>query len=371
MMGAAATSLKAQSNSFFDGKSLSGWTIQHGPPDAFRVENGELVVGASGDFPCWLKSDRMYENFDFSGEIFLKGWANGGIYFGAPEHDSAFCHPMDCGIKINIFNENEGGAKTTSLGAIFPVVAPTRMASKSNVWLPIRIRFEWPHLEVWVDGQPVQNLAIDYLPELRWRLRRGYFGFENQGHPIRFRNLKMVELPSTDPSVLVYGKPADLDNWVPLKDGDHKAEEAAWVPNGNVLRADGLGYLATKQKYQDFYLQMYVRQSKRSNGGVYFRLENDKPSGDRYEIQMYDVPSANYATGSLYGIQRAKYPRIEPEGWFLFQLAAKGTTCTVRINGESIVEGEHLKRQVASPILLQAHQKNRWIDYQDIRITKL
>ena len=40
--GAAQTS--GGSTSLFDGKSLDGWTVQHGPQSAFYVQDGAIVV---------------------------------------------------------------------------------------------------------------------------------------------------------------------------------------------------------------------------------------------------------------------------------------------------------------------------------------
>lgn len=355
---------QAPEQSLFNGRDLTGWAIQSAPETAFFVDNSELCIHPGSGFPAWLRTDKKYENFDLSLEVLIRGWANSGIYFAAPDHGL----PMYCGYKINIFQNNEGGAKTTSMGSIFPVVAPSKIAVQ-NGWNKMRIRFDYPRLEVWINDQQVQNLDITTVPELRWRLRRGYLGIESQGHPLRFRNLTIRELPSKDPSIALYDKPADFANWTPIGDGDQAAK---WERIGNILRADGLGYLATNEKYKDFYLEMYVRQSRVSNGGIYFRVAGDNPSrSEHYEIQLYDQETANYATGSLYGIERARYPRVKAEEWYLFQMAAQGKRCMVRINGETIIDNDKLEREVAGPIMLQAHDRIRWIEYKSIRLTRL
>src|SRR5215831_14617162 len=70
----------------FDGRTLAGWTIEQGPETAFYVHDGAIVVHEGSNFPTWLRSDRQYENFDFRGEFFIKGWINSGIYLHAPQH---------------------------------------------------------------------------------------------------------------------------------------------------------------------------------------------------------------------------------------------------------------------------------------------
>ena len=60
--------------SLFDGKTLEGWSVQDGPEAAFYVNDGAIVVHESAGYPAWLRSSRQYENFDFRGEFFVKGW---------------------------------------------------------------------------------------------------------------------------------------------------------------------------------------------------------------------------------------------------------------------------------------------------------
>src|SRR5207237_9876912 len=87
--------------SIFDGKTLEGWTIQEGPQTAFYVDDGAIVVHESSGFPTWLRSAKQYENFDFRGEFFIKGWMDSGIYFHAPEHG----RPMWTGVQLHIFQQ--------------------------------------------------------------------------------------------------------------------------------------------------------------------------------------------------------------------------------------------------------------------------
>src|SRR5215831_10499904 len=89
--------------SLFDGKTLRGWHIQDGPETAFYVDDGAIVVHESSGFPTWLCSASQYENFDFRGEFFIKGWMDSGIYFHAPEHG----RPMWNGKQLHIFQQQD------------------------------------------------------------------------------------------------------------------------------------------------------------------------------------------------------------------------------------------------------------------------
>jgi hypothetical protein len=172
------------------------------------------------------------------------------------------------------------------------------------------------------------------------------------------------ELPAKEKWDVLYASPADMDKWT-VVDG-----KAKWEAIGSVLRADNLGYLATKSTYRDFEFQCYIRGSKHHNGGIIFRAESSA-SDAHYEIQLHDVEGAVYPTGSLYGFQRSIYPKIEPEQWYLFQLIAKGKDCLVRINGENVVDYHAMERMTPGPIMIQAHQANRWIEYKEIKVRSL
>src|SRR5437867_12899340 len=139
-------------------------------------------------------------------------------------------------------------------------------------------------------------------------------------------------------------------------------------PLGAVLRGDGLSHIATKEKYHDFKLHLYIRASKHHNGGILFRTAGQGLRGRHYEIQLHDVEGALYPTGSLYSFKRAVYPRIEPEKWFVVQLIVKGKFCVVRINGENVLEYNELENVQEGCIELQAHQACRWIEFKSLRV---
>ena len=346
----------------FDGRSLDGWSVEDGPETAFYVNDGVIVAHESAGYPAWLRSARPYENFDFRGEFFVKGWMNSGIYLHAPEHG----RNMWCGMKINIFHQVDEKPAPESMGSIFPLVPPLKVNVKNKgEWNAFRILMDWPRLRVWTNGEPIQDLDVETVPELRHRLRSGYLGIESLSYPIRFRNLRVSELPSKVSWASLYSTPQDLAKW---HVSDAKPNFQAL---DSVLHADGDGHFATNEKFRDFELQMYVRHVRHHNGGVMFRTAGQGSRGRHYEIQLHDVEGAHYPTGSLYSIKRGLYPRIEPEKWWLFQLRVKDAVCLVRINGETVLEYDRLENLEEGPIELQAHDAGRWTEYKHILVRRI
>jgi hypothetical protein len=316
------------------------------------------VVHEGGNFPTWLRSGRQYENFDLRFEFFIRGWMDSGLYFHAPEHG----RPAWAGTEIKIFHKQDSRPLAESMGAIFPLAPPLKVNVRNRgEWNSMRVLMDWPRLQVWVNDEMVQDFDMESTPELRHRLRRGYLGFESLSYPIRFRDVRIRELPAKEKWEVLYESPADFGKWMPL-------ESAKWEKLGGVLRGDGLGYLMTREQYRDFELHLYIRASRHSNGGILFRAAGER---QHYEIQLHDVEGAVYPTGSLYGYRRAIYPKIEPEKWYLMQLTVQGRNCLVRINGDTVVDYDSLERLEPGAIGLQAHQAGKWIEYKQIRVKRL
>lgn len=362
-MGAAAGRAAAQPaglvyQPLFDGTTLQGWTVHYGPSTAFYASGGEIIIHPSSGFPAWLGTNEDFENFDFRGEVFLKGWANGGIYLCAPRYG----RPTECGFKINLFHKPDVRDADQAMGSIFPLVAPTKVNVRPNEWNSFRIRLDWPQLTVWINGERVQDVNCDHHPELRFRRRSGALGIESLSYPLRFRALEVARLPGRLAWDHLYFQPADLGQWEVLERGRFEAL-------GDVLRADGLGYLATRNIYQDFEWQCYVRAAKHSNGGILFRAQQP---ADGYEIQLHDVEGAVYPTGSLYHYARCRpYPRIAPEEWFPLQIVVQGRRCVVRVNGDTVVDYSGLEKTAPGRLMIQAHQEGKWIEYREIRVRRL
>jgi hypothetical protein len=354
--------------SLFDGATLRGWTIQEGPQSAFYVKDGAIEGTPSSDFPAWLRSEKEYENFDFRCEFFVRGWTDGGVYVHAPEHG----RNTWIGMEVKIFHQQDKEPRPNSMGSIFPLIAPSKVNVRNRgEWNSLRIVSDWPRFQVWVNGERVQDLDVTANPELRYRLRRGYLGLNALGYPLRFRNLRIRELPGKDKWESLFETDTDLaKNWV-VSESNPKAPVRFEAFNG-VLVGNGSGHIATREQYSDFQLHLYIRGPKHHNGGVLFRSSGQGLASKRhYEIQLHNVEDAHYPTGSLYYFKRAIYPRIEDEKWYLLQLVVQGKNCLVRINGENVLEYDELQNLDEGHIELQAHQPGTWIEYKHIRVKRI
>lgn len=160
-------------------------------------------------------------------------------------------------MKINIFHQVDERPAPESMGSIFPLVAPLRVNVKSKgEWNTFRVLMDWPRLQVWTNDEVVQDLDVETVPELRHRLRTGYLGLESLSYPIRFRGLRVRELPSTIAWTPLYETAGDFARWHVL------SGKPTFQPLGGVLHAAGDGVLGTKEAFRGFELQMWpVREN--------------------------------------------------------------------------------------------------------------
>jgi hypothetical protein len=353
--------------SLFDGRSLAGWVIAEGPESAFYVEDGEIVSSPSSGYPAWLRSAGEYENFDFRCDFFVRGWTDGGVYFHAPEHGRR----MWVGKLIKIFHQQEDQPKANSMGAIFPVIPPSKVVVRNQAeWNQLRILMDWPSLQVWINDEQIQNLDLERSQELAHRLRSGYLGLSGLTYPLRFRNLRIRALPGKENWEELYRVPSDSDKWFVSESTAHAPARFLYL--GHVIRAEGAGHLATRKLYRDFELQFYVRGPREHNGGILIRSAGQGLAGPRHnEIQIHNVEEAHYPTGSLYHIKRALYPRIQDEEWFPMQIQAQGPRVRVWVNGDGVLDYDRLENIEPGHIELQAHQPGSWLEFKRIRIKEL
>jgi hypothetical protein len=291
----------------------------------------------------------------------MQGWSDSGIFLHAPEHG----RNTWTGMMVKLFHQVDEKPNPYSIGSIFPVIAPSKVNVKQG-WNALRIVVDWPAVRLWTNGEQVQDIDAATAADLRYRLRRGYLGICSLAYPLRFRNLRIRELPSKERWQVLYDAPEHLEaNWW-ASEGEPNFQAL-----GGVLRGDGLGHIATKEKYRNFDLQLYIRGPRAHNGGVLFRSEGKGLKGRRYEIQLHNVPDSHFPTGSLYYFKRAAYPRIEDERWYLMQVFARDRSVVIRINGENVLEYDSLTDVDEGYIELQAHRRGVWLEFKKVLVKRV
>ncbi len=399
----------------FNGKDLTGWTAVNVAPGTFSVKD-EMII-STGKPTGTMRTERMYENFILELEWrHMVAGGNAGVFiWGDPL--TAVGTPFSRGIEVQVLDGRET-ASYTSHGDVFSIwgasMKPDRPhpgGPKVERCLPSEKRAkpspEWNHYRVTCkDG--VLKLAVngkEVSGASECRPRKGYICLESEGSECHFRNLRIFELPSSNPrpkeiasqaqgfSTLYNG--LDLSGW-----SLDEANKAHWVSKDWVLRHDGMGeasdkknnHLWTTKEYGDFVMVVDWRlpnKPVKKKWPVVLPSGDDAPD-DAGNVKEVEVDDAGNSGILLRGSEEAQINiccrpvgsgeitafRINKElpaevragctpkkrvdaplgEWNRFLITMQGDRVTVVLNGEEIITAAQLPGVATrGPLGLQQH----------------
>ncbi len=335
-------------------EQTDAWTNIASAEHKARFKRGTLSLEGSSHQPLTYLTKTDYENFDLTFEFQVYKWCASGLVIHAPRNGA-----YRAGIEIEISGHPDHKGDRFSTGAIFRVKAPDAIVPNTpEQWRTCRVHMAWPHLQVQIDDEVMQDVNLQNEPALAGTLRRGAVGFLHNSGELNVRNFSLTPLPDSEGHVDMFNG-RNLDGWTKLE-GPADFE----VEDGVIHASGGNGYLQYNALVQDFDLRMYVRTSPGANGGVFFRWQRET-GGDRgTEIQIWDITGGVMPTASVYGIERADDALITPGEWQLLQISARGGHCTTYLNGGKAAETDALPYIRKGYIVLQMHSQG-WIDFRD------
>jgi len=198
--------LQAQEGGFtslFDGRTLSGWV---GNKSSYLVKDGMIVIEPQGGDGGNLYTEKEYGNFILRFEFQLTPGANNGLGIHAPlEGDAAYV-----GKELQIL-DNEAEKYATTLeayqyhGSVYGVIAAKRgYLRPTGAWNQQEVRVQHPYITVVLNGEVIlegnyleasKNGTLDKREHPGLQRSRGHIGFLGHGDVVRFRNIKIKELP--------------------------------------------------------------------------------------------------------------------------------------------------------------------------------
>src|SRR5687767_3956545 len=251
----------------FNGKDLSGWVPVQVAPNTFTVRDGIIV--STGVPTGVMRTDRQYENFELELEwkhIVPQG--NAGLFVWSYPI-TAVGQPFTKSIEVQIL-DGRNSETHTSHGDIFSIhgarMKPDRPHPKgAERCLPSEWRCkpagEWNHYRV-VCSNGVVKLSVngkEVSGGSECTPRKGYICLESEGTECHFRNIRIKELPSTNPKpeetapldegfVSLYNG-LNLDGWeIDSRGGGWKVND--WILENN----SGHSAMISAKKYRDYEL---------------------------------------------------------------------------------------------------------------------
>ncbi len=345
----------------FNGRDLQGW-VHEGDCPTFAATGGELRTSGRGNFPNWLRTASEYENFRLRFEYKLAQWAEAAVVMRAPR----WGRPAQAGVAIVLAHDYHKVVDNYVTGAVAGAQPPIRALPASfGEWHTAEILLDGERLRTSVDGVAVQDLDISEHAELRYRLKRGYIGFQDLGYGYSLRNIEIEDLGSR----LKYIRLFDGES---LKGWEARGAGNWSVRGGSLAGENSDGILYAPPLFGDFELTTQVLSHRRVNSGIFLR---GFPAGPNrgFEVQIYSPMDGVYPTGSIYTIDRSRISADYEERWFLMQIRVEGSSCLVRIDGQTVAQTANLPEAVRKPgrIGFQIHSENSGVEFRDISVRPL
>jgi hypothetical protein len=200
-----------QWRSLFNGKDLTGWINVNTDPDTWSVKDGMIVC--TGQPIGVMRSDRQYENFILHIEwMHMEAGGNSGVFLwsNAKPRES---NRLPDGLEVQMLekdwvklNTRDGKAPAIGYisGELFGVggveIVPDnpRRTRSQSLELRCKGRGEWNTYDVVaVDGTVKLSINGKFVNGISKSTRKkGYLCLESEGKEIRFRNIRIMELPS-------------------------------------------------------------------------------------------------------------------------------------------------------------------------------
>jgi len=159
-----------------------------------------VMTGKGGSGDIWSKG----RYGDFVLEVEFKTTGNSGVFFRTDKPKDN----VQTGIEIQV--ENPGGPDKHSVGAIYDLVPPVKNAGKRDDWNKYVITVKGPSITVELNGEKVSSMDLDQWKEagknpdgsgnkygkaLKDFRREGHIGFQDHGHKVWYRNVRLKPLP--------------------------------------------------------------------------------------------------------------------------------------------------------------------------------
>jgi len=389
--------------SLFNGRNLDGWVNVNCAPETWTVRDG--IIHCTGIPTGVLRTEKHYENYILELEWrHMRSRGNAGLFVHS-DPVTAMGKPFTRSIEIQIMDGNAGD--------MFSIHGATMTPDKPHPkgWVrsfPSEDRMnptgQWNHYRV-ESRDGTATLAVNGKIVTRgYHLnpRKGYICLESEGSEVHFRNIRIRELPGSNPPPDVVAKKArgfrSLYNGLDLRGWKQApGHENHWRAKDWILDYDGKSEakdknLWTEQEFENFTLIVDWRLPAESgteqvpvigpdgsqaagaegkaltvavpaagDSGIYLR------GSSKSQINIWNWP---VGSGEIWGyrtdenmppeVRQAATPILNadhPVGqWNRFEITAIGDKVTVVLNGKTVIrEARFPGMPERGPIALQHH----------------
>ncbi|GHU89025.1 hypothetical protein FACS1894155_05100 [Bacteroidia bacterium] len=186
----------------FDGTNMHEW---QGNTVDYRLEDGCISLYPSRSFGGNLYTAKEYGNFIFRFEFQLTPSANNGVGIRAEQGKDAAYHGMEIQILDHDHPAYKDIAPYQAHGSVYGIIPAERTGLKPvGEWNYEEIVADGDHIKVTLNGEvivdgnireAVKNGTIDHKEHPGLFNKKGYIGFLGHGSYVKFKNIRVKELP--------------------------------------------------------------------------------------------------------------------------------------------------------------------------------
>ncbi len=390
----------------FNGKNLDGWVNVNCAPETWTVRDDMIVC--TGIPTGVLRTEKQYENYILELEWrHLHKRGNAGLFLHSWDI-TALGQPFTRSIECQVMDGNGGDVFAIHGATLVPATPhpkgymralPTenRNHPAGGDWNHYRVESRDGMVSLAVNGKVVTE-AVNCNP------RKGYICLESEGSEIHFRNIRIKELPGSNPPPDVMAQTdrgfrslyngLDLRGWkqVPGNEGHWQVKNWRLDYDGKSEAEGEDRHLWTEEEFSDFVLIVDWRQTAKTTidevpvilpDGSY-AIDSD---GNRITVQVRDAGDSGIylrgssksqiniwnwpcGSGEIWGyrldqnlspeMRRGATPILNADHdigrWNRFEITCTGERVTVVLNGQTVIRNAHLPGlPERGPIALQHH----------------
>lgn len=191
----------------FNGQDYTGWKCSNGKPVASEVVDGAMQPYKSGGY--LIIHEQPFGDFILKCDVKMPEKCNSGIFLRVEDPNN----PVHTGFEIQVSTGT--GTTCHDFGAVYDIVPLKKNASRGpGVWNSVELKCEGPHISVKLNGELVCEMNAEEFDEPGKRAipgdhkfklggqpravkdfaRQGYLGFQDHGHPVWYKNVKLLPL---------------------------------------------------------------------------------------------------------------------------------------------------------------------------------
>lgn len=185
----------------FDGSNFDAWQMDK--QDGWVIEDGSMSLSGGGSI--WTKE--RFGNFALDLDFKISPECNSGIFFRTGDLKD----PVQTGIEMQVIDSaGKPSPDKHDCGAMYDLLEPTVNAMKTaGEWNHVTITCDNNRITVVMNGTRIINMDVDqwatphknpdgtenkFNTALKDFPREGYIGFQDHGHPVWYRAIKIKKM---------------------------------------------------------------------------------------------------------------------------------------------------------------------------------